>query len=114
MIRGATRRFMLLLLPCWGRRGHIATLEIQERQHRRRLFSIEHIHLLRRRENLAHGLQIETLPRHLWGLTILGQERVKTRHVTLRRVGAVDGIALGLGNGAVNFPTLAWHFLVER
>src|SRR5712691_10513308 len=92
MIRGATTRFILLLLPCWGHGGHIATLEIQERQHRR-LLSIEHVYLFQRRENFAHGLQIEAPPRHLRGLAVFRQQRVKTRRVTLGRVGAVDGIA---------------------
>src|SRR5215831_13441235 len=56
MIRGAAMRFMLLLLPCWSHWGHIATLEIQERQHRRRLLTIEHIRLFHGGKNLPHGL----------------------------------------------------------
>src|SRR5919198_3768859 len=97
MIRGAAMRFMLLLLPCWGHGGHIATLEIEERQDRRRLLSIEHIHLFDGWEEFAHRLQIEAATRHLRRLAILRQERVKTRHVTLGRIGAVDRIPLGLG-----------------
>src|SRR5438093_8456827 len=112
MIRGAAIRFMLLLLPCWGHGGHIATLEIQERQYRRRLLSIEHIHLFHRGNDLAHRLQVEAAPRHLRCLTIFRQERVKTRHITLGRVSTVDGIALGLGNGAFDLPTLTRYFLV--
>src|SRR5262245_66340646 len=113
IIRGAAMRFMLLLLPCWGYWGHIATLQIQERQDRRRLLSIEHIHLFHCREEFAHRLQIEAAPRHLRRLTILRQERVKARHVTLGRVGAVDGIAIGLGNNALSLPTSTAHFLVK-
>src|SRR5947209_4404326 len=109
MISGTTTRFMLLLLPCWGHGGHIATLEIQKRQHRRRLLTIEHVYLFHRRENFAHSLQIEATPRHLRRLAVFCQQRVKTRRVTLGRVGAVDGIAFGLGNGAVGLPTLAGH-----
>src|SRR5262249_22933031 len=92
MIRGAAMRFMLLLLPCWSHWGHIATLEIQERQHRRRLLTIEHIRLFHGRENLTHGLQIETPTRHLWRLLVFGQQRRKTRGIPLGRVGTVDGI----------------------
>src|SRR2546425_6854367 len=113
MMRGATTRFMLLLLPGWGHGGRIATLEIQERQDRRRLLTIEYVYLFHRRENFAHGLQIEATPRHLRSLAVFRQQRVKTRRVTLGRVGAVDGIALGLGNGAFGLPTLAGHFLIE-
>src|SRR5262249_49978469 len=113
MIRGAAMRCMLLLLPCWSHWGHIATLEIQERQHRRRLLTIEHIPLLHSRENLTHSLQVEAPTRHLRRLLVFGQQRLKTRRVTLGRVGTVDGIALGLGNGAFGFATLAGHFLIE-
>src|SRR5262245_34967707 len=113
IIRGAAMRFMLLLLPCWGYWGHIATLQIQERQDRRRLLSIEHIHLFHCREEFAHRLQIEAAPRHLRRLTILRQERVKARHVTLGRIGAVDRIPLCLGDGALSLPTLTGYFLVE-
>src|SRR5215475_12570644 len=113
IISGATTRFMLLLLPCRGPGGHIATLEIQERQHRRRLLTIEYVYLFHRRENFAHGLQIEATPRHLWAFAVFRQQRVKTRRVALGRVSAVDGIALGLGNGTFGLPTLAGHFLVE-
>src|SRR5215510_6869176 len=112
MIRGAAMRFMLLLLPCWSHWGHIATLQIQERQDRRWLLSIEHVHLFHRREEFAHRLQIEAATRHLRRLTILCQERVKARHVTLGRIGAIDGIPLCLGDGALSLPTLTGHFLV--
>src|SRR5215467_7287859 len=102
MIRGATTRFMLLLLPGgWGPGGRIAMLQIQERQHRRGLLTIEDIDLFHRRENFTHRLQIETPPCHLWGLAVFRQQRIKPRRVPLGRVGAIDGIALGLGNGAV-------------
>src|SRR5262245_27096723 len=113
MIRGAARRFMLLLLPGWSHWGHIATLEIEERQDRRRLLSIEHIHLFHCREEFAHRLQIEAATRHLRRLPILCQERVKARHITLGRIGAVDRIPLGLGDSALSLPTLTGHFLVE-
>src|SRR6266704_4082085 len=113
IINGATTRFMSLLLPCWRRWGHIAPLEIQEWQHRRRLITIEHIHLFHGRENLTHGLQVEAPARHLRRLLVFGQQRLKTRRVTLGRVSTVDGIALGLRHGAFGFATLAGHFLIE-
>src|SRR6267378_6108909 len=113
MSSGVTRRDMLLLLPCWGPWGHLTTLEIQERQDRRRLLRIEHIHLFHRGDDLAHGLQIEAAPRHLRCLPIFGQQRGKTGRVTLGRVGAVDGIPLGLGEGALSLPTLPRDFLIE-
>src|SRR5262245_27455216 len=91
MIRGAAMRFMLFLRPSANRPGQIATLQIQERQDRRWALSIEHIHLLHRREQFAHGLDIEAAPCHLRCLLILRQERIKTRYVTLSRIGAVDG-----------------------
>src|SRR5215813_11291322 len=111
MISGATTRFMLLLLPSWGGGGHLATLEIQEWQHRRRLLSIEHVHLFQGRENVAHGLQIEAPPRHLRGLAVFCQQRVKTRHVALGRISASDRIPLRVGNGALSLPTGTGHFL---
>src|ERR1051326_4465769 len=113
IIRGAVMRFMLLLLPCWGQGGRIATLQIQERQDRRWLIRIEHIHLFYCREEFAHRLQIEAAPRHLRRLTIFCEQRVKTRHVTLGRIGAVDCIPLGLGDSALSLPTLARHFLIK-
>src|SRR5713101_9389571 len=83
MSRGAAIRCMLLLLPCWGHGGRIATLEIQERQYRRRLLSIEHVHLFHRRNDLAHRLQVEAAPRHLRCLTIFRQERVDRKSTRL-------------------------------
>src|SRR5215471_11804443 len=113
MMSGRAIRFMLPLLPGWGHGRCIAALEIQERQHRRWLLTIKHVDLFHRRENVAHGLQIEATPRHLRGLMVFCQQRVKTRRVTLGRVRTVDGIALSLGDGAPGLPTLAGHFLVE-
>src|SRR5215831_14021425 len=113
MIRGAAMRFMLLLLPCWSHWGHIAPLEIQERQHRRWLLTIEHIHLFHGGENLTHSLEVEAPTRHLRRLLVFGQQRLKTRGIPLGRVGTVDGIALGLGHRAFGFATLAGHFLIE-
>src|SRR5262245_48949948 len=113
MSNGATMRCMSLLLPCWGSRSHIAPLQIQEWQHRRRLLTIEHIHLFHGGENLAHGLQIEAPTCDLRSPLVFGQQRVKTCRVPLGRVGAVDGIALGLGKRAFGFATLAGDFLVE-
>src|SRR5262249_59382480 len=106
MSNGATTRCMSLLLPCCGSRSHIAALEIQERQHRRRLVSIEHVQLFHRGENLAHGLQVQAPTCDLRSALVFGQQCVKTYRVPLGRVGAVDGIALGLGHGAFGFATL--------
>src|SRR5215510_601044 len=113
MIRGAAMRFMLLLLPCWGHWGHIATLKVEARQDRRRLLSIEHIHLFHCRKEFAHRLQIEAATRHLRCLPILCQERVEACHITLGRIGASDRIPLRVGNGALSLPTRTRHFLVE-
>src|SRR5438128_4431376 len=113
IINGATTRFMSLLLPCWRRWGHIAPLQIQERQHRRRLLTIEHIHLFHGGENLPHRLQVEAPTRYLRRLLVFGQQRLKTRGIPLSRIGTVDGIALSLGNSAFGFATLAGHFLIE-
>src|SRR5262245_49345023 len=113
MIRGAARRFMLLLLPGWSHWGHIATLKVEERQDRRRLLSIEHIHLFHCRKEFAHRLQIEAATRHLRRLPILCQESVEARHVHLGRLGASDRIPLRVGNGALSLPTRTGHFLVE-
>src|SRR5215471_18749514 len=110
MISGKAIRFMSLLLPGWGYRCRLAALEIQERQHRRGLLTIEHVDLFQRWENLAHGLQIEAAPRHLRRLAVFRQQRRKPRRISLGRVDAVDGIALGLGDGPVGLATLAGHF----
>src|SRR5215211_5565573 len=112
MINGATTRCMSLLLPGWSHWGHIATLEIQEWQHRRWLLPIEHIRLFHGGENLPHGLQVEAPTRHLRRLLVFGQQRLKTRGIPLGRVDTVDGIALGLRHGAFGFAPLAGHFLV--
>ena len=58
-------------------------------------------------------IRMEATPRYLRGFAVFRQQRVKTRCVTLGGVDAVDGIALGLGNGTFGLPTLAGHFLVE-
>src|SRR5262249_61880814 len=87
-INGTTTRFMSLLLPGWGDRRRLAALEIQERQYRRGLLTIQDVDLFQRRENLAHGLQIEAAARHLRRLAVFRQQRRKPRCVAL---GGVDG-----------------------
>ena len=112
MINGATTAMHVTSPSLLGSRDHIATLEIQEWQLPTALFSVERMHLLRRRR-ISTWSQDTRRRRVTSGALRCSVARVQTHHVALRHVHAIDGIALGLGQWCITSPRSP-YFLVEH